>query len=255
VYPTSNGPHGPGLRTWWATAATGILVVALASSVAAHAGEVASEPGEFPPGWIGVHVGMAMAVTEGSGVHLGSGWIVTTAHLVSGYAVGWNVEVFDPAVRGRPVVFRRARLMRMDEREDVALLRVDKPQGLSSVSACDKAPGPDEPVDFHAMTREGRIVSGIPRSRVRFVGRRNIPPYPAGLPAARLSGLERDAYRGVAEPGMSGGGAYAAGGACIHGILSLVDPAGDGEGPLTYVVQPSTFADWLPRAMDNPQVR
>lgn len=232
-----------------------LLCDASVHPLATFGAEPSRESMDFPAGWVGVHVGMAMAVTEGSGVHLGAGWIVTAAHVVSGYAVGWNVEIFEPAARGRPTAFRRARLMRVDEREDVALLRAEKPQGLSSVPICEAGPASDETVSFYAMTRERRIVSGIPRSLVRFMETRTIPVYPEGIPAARLSGLERDAYRGSAEAGMSGGGAYAADGSCVYGILSLVDPVGDQGRPIAYAVPPRVFQSWLPRSAESSSTR
>jgi len=202
------------------------LAVAVALVLAAYAASGGADDWrngrDVPPGWVGLLTGGGMVVGEAAGVYLGNGRIVTAAHALPAYEVGWRIDVYQPQGMGNPVLKRRAVVKALDTHSDIARLELIGPAEFTSAQACAEAPKVDERVLFFKVARERQTMTAVVSVQTTYLGLRKIPEHVGG-PAESMAGQERYAFTGAAEPGMSGGGAYSVERGCLFGIASLVD--------------------------------
>jgi len=231
-------------RAWRAICAVastwlGALVVAAAPASAQDADRTAHSP---PPGWVGVEVRTRHMLSQGAGVHVGGGRVWTVAHLFSDSDTLSTVTVYTTAGLREPPSAVRAHLVASNKREDIAILQMDDSTKFSTSLPCQNVPPPYEEVEFFRVKRDRGVMTGVISARGIFVGSQAIPSFRPGIPGANLSGRRRLAFEGIAEPGMSGGGAYMTDGQCFYGVVSLVDPRPREGSPMTYVVTHALFA-------------
>jgi len=172
--------------------------------------------------------------------------VLTAAHLFDQYTSTSKVEAYRPGHLMEPVVRVRACLVAKSEREDLAIVQIDRPANFSTVSACPALPVLHEEVEVARPSLDHGIFVGVVTTRASFIGVQGIPKYPSRSAVGRLSGRTRYAFEGLAELGMSGGGAYALDGQCVCGVVSLVDPRANDGAPITFVAAPSEFGKLMP---------